>query len=104
MTAIGMPSRPRSRCLSEGAQRLYLIIRRSRTCVDVVRRFVARFPQPDFAFRWLTSTGRAFIRPYAERRIMPSVAGERQRGGHRILGVLGIIRGPTRTPEGHHLA
>jgi hypothetical protein len=51
-----------------------------------------------------TWTKNALIRPYAECRIMPSVAGERQRGGHRVLGVLGIIRGPTRTPEGRHLA
>src|SRR5882672_11842950 len=43
-------------------------------------------------------------RPYAECRIMPSTAGERQRGGHRILGVLGIIRAPTGTPEVSRLA
>ena len=43
-------------------------------------------------------------RPYAEFRIMPSAAGERQRGGHRILGVLGIIRAPTRRPEARRLA
>src|ERR1700688_3129931 len=42
--------------------------------------------------------------PYAELRIMPSSAGERQWGGHRILGVLGIIRALTGTPEVRRLA
>jgi hypothetical protein len=36
--------------------------------------------------------------------VMPSSAGERQRGGHRIAGVLGIIRAPTGTPEVRRLA
>jgi len=42
--------------------------------------------------------------PYAEFRIMPSPAGERQRDGHRILGVLGIIRAPTGTTGVRRLA
>jgi hypothetical protein len=44
------------------------------------------------------------IRPYAEFRIMPSAAGERQRGRRRVWGVLGIIRAPTRRPEVRRLA
>src|SRR5260370_34221185 len=43
-------------------------------------------------------------RPYAECPIMPCDAGERQRDGHRMLVVVGIIRAPTGTPEVRRLA
>jgi hypothetical protein len=60
-----------------------------------------RYP-PHVAIVKVNTSG--LIRPYAECRIMPSAAGERQRGDHRILGALGIIRAPTGTPEVRRLA